>query len=115
MYFESIAAQLGVREGDPDQYIFPSNKKAGHPIESSSLTRHFLEYIQTFGFYLEGQSIHSLRHVFATQCALQNVPQPCIAKWMGHTCISTTGNYTHCPENLDIPLPDFLSEAKVKL
>lgn len=47
---------------DPEAYIF-GTKKSGEPMEPSSFTTKFTEYIQTLPFYLPGHSFHSIPFV----------------------------------------------------
>ena len=38
---------------------------------------------------------HDLRHTFASQLAMRNVPIPQIQQWMGHSTITMTMRYAH--------------------
>ena len=45
---------------------------------------------------IEGISIHSLRHTFATRCAEAGVPPKVVQQWLGHSTLEMTMNvYTH--------------------
>ena len=45
---------------------------------------------------LDGISIHSLRHTFATRCSEAGLPAKVVQKWLGHSTLEMTLNvYTH--------------------
>ena len=98
----------GMLDWKKSDFLFPEKKKPGQHAKSSNLTHRFLAYAQTFEFFLEGHSFHSLRHAYATQLAMKGVPLPMIAKSMGHTSVATTAKYIHLPEDTEYELPDCL-------
>ncbi len=109
-YCESI----NVTHPKSSAYLFPDKKKPELPAKTSALTPRFQKYVQTFGFYREGLTFHSLRHAYATNLSMQGVPLPRIAQLMGHTSVATTANYIHLPDDSEDELPDCLDFSKVK-
>lgn len=97
----------------PDGYIFPDTKKPESHIKNSTLSKEFITYVQAFPFTLPNHTIHSLRHSFATELAMKNVPLPVIQKMMGHTSAATTAVYIHMPaDNLSLPHIDLLDKKE---
>lgn len=100
----------GRRSPKPEEFVFPHEKKPGFPIQNTSLTHRFMDYIQTFDFYLHGHSFHSLRHGYATEMAMIGVPLPVIQESMGHASAATTSVYIHCDE-YEKELPDLFTQG----
>jgi len=45
---------------------------------------------------LEGVTVHTLRHTFATRCSEAGIPPKMVQKWLGHSTVEMTLNvYTH--------------------
>lgn len=91
-----------------ESYLFPDEKKPGACIKTSATTRRFMQYLQTFDFYLPGHSFHSLRHFYATQMDIRGIPLNQIARLLGHSCVATTAGYIHSDENDKKEIPDLL-------
>lgn len=98
----------------PDDLVFPNEKKPEQPIQNSVPTLRFMDYLQTFDFYLPGHSFHRLRHVYATELVEQLIPLNEIAKYMGHASVATTANYVHPSAESKKEFPDFLLQGEDK-
>lgn len=81
----------------PENYVFQQKKRPGKRLNTSAVTNSFVQYLQTFSFYLPDQTFHGLRHAFATALAENNIPLIKIQKLMGHASIATTALYIHVP------------------
>jgi len=77
---------------DEDQYVF--TKGNGFPFNRDYVSRYFKKSVRKAGL---GEQIHfhSLRHSFASNLALQNVPIIVIKELLGHSSIVTTQIYSH--------------------
>lgn len=68
--FREYCRPAGLPDWKKSDFLFPEKKKPGQHAKSSNLTHRFLAYAQTFEFFLEGHSFHSLRHAYAAQLAM---------------------------------------------
>lgn len=54
---------------------------------------------------LDGISVHSMRHTFATRCSEAGIPPKVVQKWLGHSTIDMTLNvYTHVNEDFEMEM-----------
>ena len=73
------------------------NKREGRLFDDST-RKYYQKCMSTIcaDLGIEGISIHSLRHTFATRCAEAGVPPKVVQQWLGHSTLEMTMNvYTH--------------------
>jgi integrase/recombinase XerD len=78
----------------PHQWLFPSPRCLGRPIETQTAERVFRAALKRAGI-TKACSIHSLRHAFATHLLEAKVDVHSIQRLMGHGHISSTLRYFH--------------------
>lgn len=63
---------------------------------------------------IEGISIHSLRHTFATRCAEAGIPPKVVQQWLGHSTLEMTLNvYTHVNRDFEIEMINKMDSFRV--
>ena len=78
----------------PHQWLFPSPRKPGRPIDVQTAQRVFRAALLRAGI-TKDCSIHSLRHAFATHLLEAKVDVHSIQRLMGHGHINSTLRYFH--------------------
>jgi integrase/recombinase XerD len=78
----------------PHQWLFPSPRKPGRPIDVQTAQRVFQAALLRAGI-TKDCSIHSLRHAFATHLLEAKVDVHSIQRLMGHGHINSTLRYFH--------------------
>lgn len=110
-YLNDYCRTIPEERRTPDDYVI-QEKKSGNRVRNTVLTQQFAKFIQTLEFFLPYQTFHSLRHSFATECALSGVPINVIQGWMGHKSMATTCTYVHVPILTEYPMPDLLEDKE---
>lgn len=93
---------------DPQSWLFPSVRKLGTPINSSTLTWWYRETLKASGCLKKGTCFHTLRHCFATHLLEAGKDLREIQRLLGHSSLASTMVYVHissgCYLTLSSPL-----------
>lgn len=78
----------------PRDWLFPSPRKPGHPVNPGSVQRAFQLALQEANIS-KPATPHSLRHSFATHLMEAGLDVRTLQKLLGHNHLATTARYTH--------------------
>ena len=82
-------------------YIKNSKSDIPYPFLPRYVNKQFKKDCDTLN--IQGITIHSLRHTFATRCLEQNIPIKLVQKWLGHSKYSITAElYSHILSDYEI-------------
>lgn len=87
----AVRAYLQQRPASADQRLFLSKYRRG--LTPRAIQKLVEKRLRDAG--IKGASVHSLRHTFGTQHALNGTDLPVIRDMMGHSTIGTTEKYVH--------------------
>ena len=79
------------RMAAPGEFLFPSPRNPERPVSGELSFWHGIR--RDIG--IEDVRLHDLRHTYASQCVIEGVPLPVVARLLGHSHVRMTLRYAH--------------------